>query len=425
MLPALQITFKEFRLLFRSKRRVLWLFSTTFIILGIGLLAGFIFLFVEDEEAILLIAGESAEFEGQNGGAALKTLCEYYTEENFTIITLEEANDRLDETNFDVLVLLPLNFTGLLQDNSTTVNATIEIYYDAGDLASLRLASDVELAVQDLNSRIVLTEYEITKPLWVAPDLHNVAEGVGELGAAFLSMIPLYAMLLLAMPAVSLTLISVTVEREQKTLEPLLLSRISRRSIVWGKLLYGLFLIAISLGLNLLSMALGVFLFAAMTGNEVSDLLKLSGEVSEFIGLDATAISFLILGLLVISMLLVGTCVLFSFIAKDEREGQMLTSSIIGIPSVLVVTFLFLPFADFPLWLKLIFAMTPLFGFLQSGYLIFLEGGVGMAAMVGFLSQIGWLILVIWATAHLMESEGILDVSLSQLTGHLFTRLKK
>ncbi|MFW9917594.1 MAG: ABC transporter permease [Candidatus Thorarchaeota archaeon] len=415
MTATLQIAFKEFRLLFRSKRRILWLFSTTFIILGIGIATGFIFLFVEEQAPVSLIAGQTTEFEEPNGGAALKALCEQYTEENFTIIPLDDVDQRLEEKNFDVLVVLPTNFTGLLSDNRTAVNATVQIYYDAGDLTSLRLKNDVELAIQHLNSAIVLTEYEITKPLWVAPDLHNVAEGVGEFGAAILAMIPLYGMLMLAMPAVSLTLISITVEREQKTLEPLLLSKISRRSVVWGKLLYGLLLIAISLALNILSIVITALLFALMTENSAENLLRLSGELGEFIGLDALSVSFLGLGLVVLSMLLVAICVLLSFIAKDEREGQMLTSAVIGVPSILVITFLFLPFADFPLWLQLLFAMMPLFGFLQSGYLVFLNGGVGIAAMIGLLSQLGWLVLTIWATARLMESEGILEVSLAQV----------
>ncbi|MHA2494858.1 MAG: ABC transporter permease [Candidatus Hodarchaeales archaeon] len=425
MTATLQIAFKEFRLLFRSKRRILWLFSTTFIILGIGIAAGFIFLFVGEQAPVSLIAGQSAEFEGQNGGAALKALCEQYTEENFTIMALENVDQRLEEKDFDVLVVLPTNFTGLLSDNRTAVNATVQIYYDAGDLTSLQLKNDVELAIQHLNSAIVLTEYEITKSLWVAPDLHNVAEGVGEFGAALLAMIPLYGMLMLAMPAVSLTLISITVEREQKTLEPLLLSKISRRSVVWGKLLYGLLLIAISLGLNILSIVITVLLFAIMTENNVKNLVRQSGELGEFIGLDALSVGFLGLGLVVLSMLLVAICVLLSFIAKDEREGQMLTSAIIGIPSILVITFLFLPFADFPLWLQLLFAIMPLFGFLQSGYLVFLNGGVGVVAMVGLLSQLGWLVLTIWVTARLMESEGILEVSISALPTFILSLFRR
>lgn len=416
MTAALEIAFKEFRLLFRSKRRILWLFSTTFIILGIGIVGGFIFLFVEEKAPVLLIAGQPAEFEEPNAGVALKALCEQYTEENFTVIPLQIDLDlRLEEKDFDVLVVLPTNFTGLLSDNRTAINATVQIYYDAGDLTGLRLAGDVELAIQHLNSAIVYQEYQIEKGLWVAPELENVAEGVGEFGAALLAMLPLYGMLMLAMPAVSLTLISITVEREQKTLEPLLLSKISRRSVVWGKLLYGLLLIAISLGLNILSIVITALLFALMTENNVENLLKQSGELGEFIGLDAFSFAFLGLGLVVLSMLLVAICVLLSFIAKDEREGQMLTSAIIGIPSILVITFLFLPFADFPLWLQLLFAMMPLFGFLQSGYLVFLKGGVGFVAMVGLLSQLGWLMLTIWATARLMESEGILEVSLTQI----------
>ncbi len=417
MNPSLQIAIKEFKLLFRSKRRILWLFSTTLIIIGVGLIAGLVVLFVEDKEPSLLIAGESTEFNQNKGGALLQTLCEYYTGKNFTQIDLDEASIRNDKKDFDILVILPVNFSALLLDNSTAVNATVQVYYDGGDLTSLRFATDVELAIQHLNSLIVYEAYSIDKALWVAPDLENVAEGVGELGAAVLAMIPLYGMLLLAMPAVSLTLISVTVEREQKTLEPLLLSRIPRKSIVWGKLFYGLFLIGISLGLNFASIILGVVLYGLITGGEeqFGDLLILTEDLADFIGLDAFSILFLFSGLLIISMLLVSICVLFSFIAKDEREGQMLNSSVIGIPSILVITFLFLPFADLPFWLKIVIALIPLFGFLQSGYFVFLESKVGLTAAVGLISQLIWIVVTILATARLMESEGILEVSLSQV----------
>lgn len=427
MMPAVQIAIKEFRLLFRSKRKIFWLFSTTFLILALGVLGGIVFLFVGNEEPVLLIAGSNEEFEGSNrGGAVLKQLCEIQTEENFTVITLEDVVRRLEEKNFDIMVVLPLNFTGLLMDNDTAVNATVTVYYDAGDITSLRMTAEVEVAIVQLNSAIVYQTYGVEKSVWVTPDLDNVAEGVGELGAAILSMIPLYAMLLLAMPAVSLTLISVTIEREQKTLEPLLLSRISRRSIVWGKLLYGLLLIGITLGLNIISMIVSILIFTFMSGSEISSIIEAGEEFGEFIEFDIISVSFLAVGLIVISMLLVATCVLFSFLAKDEREGQMLTSAVIGVPAVCVMAFLFLPFADFPLWLKLAFAITPLFGFLQSAFYVFLEGGkINLATAVGLLSQIVWLILVIWATAHLIESEGVLEVSLGEILRYTIARFRK
>ncbi|MHA2233293.1 MAG: ABC transporter permease [Candidatus Hodarchaeales archaeon] len=417
MMPAVQIAIKEFRLLFRSKRRIFWLFSTTFLIFALGVLGGVVFIFVGDGEPTLLIAGANEEFEGENrGGIALKQLCEIQTEENFTVIALEAVDRRLKEKNFDIMVVLPLNFTGLLVDNNTAVNATVTVYYDAGDITSLRMAAEVEIAIAQLNSAIVYQTYSIEKSVWVAPDLDNVAEGVGELGAAVLSMIPLYGMLLLAMPAVSLTLISVTIEREQKTLEPLLLSRISRRSIVWGKLLYGLLLIGITLGLNIISMIVGILIFTVMSGSELSSIIEAGEEFAEFIELDLISASFLAVGLIVVSMLLVAACVLLSFLAKDEREGQMLTSAVIGVPAVCVVAFLFLPVADFPLWLKLAFAITPLFGFLLSTFYVFLEGGkINLTTAVGLMSQIVWLILVIWTTARLIESEGVLEISIIQV----------
>lgn len=426
-MPAVQIAIKEFRLLFRSKRRIFWLFSTTFLIFALGVLGGVVFFFVGDEEPTLLIAGAHEEFEGENrGGIALKQLCELQTEETFTIIALEAVDRRLEEKNFDIMVVLPLNFTGLLMDNNTAVNATVTVYYDAGDITSLRMATEVEIAIAQLNSAIVYQTYRIDKSVWVAPDLDNVAEGVGELGAAVLSMIPLYGMLLLAMPAVSLTLISVTIEREQKTLEPLLLSRISRRSIVWGKLFYGLLLIGITLGLNIISMIVGMLVFTLMSGSEVSSIIEAGEEFAEFIELDVISASFLVVGLIIISMLLVAICVLFSFLAKDEREGQMLISAVIGVPAVCVVAFLFLPFADFPLWLKLTFAITPLFGFLQSAFYVFLEGGkINLATAVGLMSQIVWLILVIWTTARLIESEGVLEVSMAKFPRYIIARIRR
>ena len=235
--------------------------------------------------------------------------------------------------------------------------------------------------------------------------------------AGYLTLIPLYAIFLIVVPPLTLVLISVTIEREQKTLESLLLQPIERKSVVAGKLLYGVILVAFNTFLNILTIIflIGLAFLISPAWLRESFITGLQGTVE---GVELSLILFivyLIAGLILVSVLMVTAAVIFSFIAKDEREANMVISALIIVPLIALFFLAFIPINIVPEILHIAIVFIPAFGYLFGVYLTILAGQVTPVIWLGLLAQFLWIILAIWLSGRLIESEGILEISFKRI----------
>ena len=138
---------------------------------------------------------------------------------------------------------------------------------------------------------------------------------------------------------------------------------------------------------------------------------NLLGSASQFWLL----IFYVIVGLIIISLLLVAVAVFFSMMARDEREANMVISSIIIFPMISIIFLVYLPLGSLPDILLTLFGALPVIGYLFSIYLILLKGEIVFIAWLSLLFQVIWILLIVWFAGRLIESEGILHISFKKI----------
>ncbi|MHA1169073.1 MAG: hypothetical protein ACTSRU_14700, partial [Candidatus Hodarchaeales archaeon] len=124
--------------------------------------------------------------------------------------------------------------------------------------------------------------------------------------------------------------------------------------------------------------------------------------------------AYLLVGLVLVSILTVSAAVLFSLMAKDEREANMVTSTLIIIPMVSVIFFVFLPIS-LPEAVQAVIMTIPLLGYLFGVYISVLAGEISIWSWFSLVAQVIWIALSIWFAGRLIESEGVLDISFKNL----------
>ncbi|MHA2238797.1 MAG: ABC transporter permease [Candidatus Hodarchaeales archaeon] len=233
---------KEIRLLFKSTRRKLLLFATPIIMfIMFVLILIFSSLIAIDAERPLdvTVIQNDEEHDGINWGDGFYTLLKShdltkdYIYKNESVTNL---NAILQEKDFTVLLYIPANFSAMINQS---VPAQFFIHYNNDRVNSQGMVANILTLSQDFNIQIIYYYHGIVNltNIYVIPERLGGDEGADSFIASYFTMIPLYAILLLVVPSLSLVLISVTIEREQKTLESLILQPIERKSIIAGKLL--------------------------------------------------------------------------------------------------------------------------------------------------------------------------------------------
>lgn len=237
--------------------------------------------------------------------------------------------------------------------------------------------------------------------------------GLGAGEASGLIIIPLYMLIFFVVPPTSLILISITQEREQKTLESLLLQPIKRRTIVMGKILYGLFLVMSNLIVSLLA----IIMLSTFVIFLISEYLKINiiNLILPFITPDTVSFAiYLMIGLTILSFLLISIAVFFSLIAKDEREGNMVISILMIFPVFAIFIIYAIPIQTFDLFGQIVTTGIPIIGFLFAIYISLLSGSLGIPAYTSLIFQLLFCAISVWFSAKIIEMEGILEVNLSQ-----------
>ncbi|MFW9996710.1 MAG: ABC transporter permease [Candidatus Odinarchaeota archaeon] len=416
---------KDMKLLFKSTRRIFLLFSTPVIILIVVIFMAF-FISIEIQGATdvsegdvdVLIIQDDQEYNGTHWGNQFYSLLKTQNSTknyNFINKSINELDDLLENRKFLILVYIPANFSELINQS---IPARFYLYYDNDDLANEVLVSQISDVAYLLNQQLIYMEYGgpiILNRVYTLPQ--GISKGSGALIASFLTMIPLYAILMLVVPSLTLVLISVTIEREQKTLESLLLQPLERKGIIAGKLLYGMILVAVNTGsLILVFLLIITGFYLILPGDAREGIITVLETVVESAGHTVWLfIIYILIGLVLISLLMVAAAVFFSMMAKDEREANMVVSGLIVLPMVAIFLLIFMPLADLPQIVQLVIVTLPLLGFLFGIYLAILTGEMTLYVWLGLGFQAVWIVIAVLLAAKLIESEGILEISYKRL----------
>ncbi len=423
---------KEIRLLFKSTRRILLLFTTPlilFLVFAITIIMAVAVISTIEEPVEkpieIFVIQDDGEINGTSWGVQFYTLLKtnnltkdlHYTNKNVT-----ELDRLLESNNFSILLYIPANFSEIINSSLPT---QFFIYYDNTEIDNIRVVNYIIEVSLILNQQILFHYHGITNINRIYSTLKRTsidsvdstitaAEGFA---ASFITLIPLYAIMLLVIPSLSLVLISVTIEREQKTLESLILQPIRRRSIIAGKLLYGSILVCFNTMFTVVTIialiALGYFIIPSSIKIEIVPILESmirNAPLSVWIFL-----LYIIIGLILVSLLTITGAVFFSLVAKDEREANMVISALIIIPLVLTLLVAFLPVEEIDSVIQTILMFLPLLGYLFAIHISLVTGEIVFSAWLSLLAQLAWILIGIWVASRLVESEGILEISYKHL----------
>ena len=415
---------KEIKLLFKSTRRILLLFSMPLVILFIfaaGIFIAGILPDSMDSRIEVTIINDDVEFNNQTWGdnfyALLKSMgntksYEYINE------TIDNLDSLIEKGSFEILIYIPANFSQIINQSNSVQPSVIFIYYDNSNTKNEEAVLYINFATSAVNQLVVYDDYGSINLNRVTITSVGTSKGSGALIASLLTMIPLYLIIFLVIPPLSLVLISVTIEREQKTLESLLLQPIDRKNIIAGKMFYGIALVSFNIITNLIAVSLALagtlfFVIPEDDRNEIGTMIQpIIAEAGFSVWLFLT---WFILGLILVSVIVVAAAVLFSLMASDEREANMVISLVVILPLAGSLLIMFVPVGELPIIFQYVLVGVPLLGYLFAVYLAFLAGGIPIVSWFSLVCQFLWIIVIIWSAGRLIESEGILDISLKRI----------
>lgn len=375
-----------------------------------------------DTPVEIIVIQDDGEINGTSWGVQFYTMLKtnnFTKDYDYTIKNVTELENLLESENFSIILYIPGNFTEII---NSTLPAQFFIYYDNAEIEYVIAVSHIIEVSQILNRQILLNYYGIfdTNRIYTTlgqTSIDPIDSGVEGITASILTLVPLYAIMLLVIPSLSLVLISVTIEREQKTLESLILQPIQRKSIIAGKLLYGSILVGFNTVVTTISiiaiLALGYILIPVPDKSEIfsfiGEIIK-NSDISVWIFL-----LFAIIGLILVSLLTITAAVFFSLMAKDEREANMVISTLIIVPLVITLLIAFLPIGMIDSSLQTLLMLLPLIGYLFAINISLGTGKIVIGAWFSLLAQLAWILIGVWVAGRLVESEGILEISYKRL----------
>ncbi|MFX0152672.1 MAG: hypothetical protein ACFFAJ_17950, partial [Candidatus Hodarchaeota archaeon] len=200
-------------------------------------------------------------------------------------------------------------------------------------------------------------------------------------------------------------------------LESLILQPIRRRSIIAGKLLYGSILVCFNTVVTMITIiALIVLGYVILPSSMKSEIFPILESVIRNAPLSVWIfLLYIVIGLILVSLLTITGAVFFSLMAKDEREANMVISALIIIPLVLTFLVAFLPIEKIDSVIQTILMLLPLLGYLFAIHISLVTGEILITAWFGLLAQLVWILVGVWVSSRLVESEGILEISYKRL----------
>ncbi|MHA2363811.1 MAG: ABC transporter permease [Candidatus Hodarchaeales archaeon] len=413
---------KELSLLFKSKRRILLFFSIPLTLLVLAIIIGgigaiFAFTTTQDGPPTLILIDHVKD----NNTAYIINRIETLNVKILDKSNITDVFSILDQNSPpDLLVYFPANFSQLLTEKNST--AKFFVFYNDQELRFEAFSTIIADFGFELNSIIVQNDYGDLNLNRISGVKQGTSKGFSAVEASSLIIIPLYILFAFTVPPLSLILISVTQEREQKTLESLLLQPISRKAIISGKLLYGVFLVLanISMSLGMVGIIIGLFLIVIPKDIQQELINSIAPTIDTSVIL---FVAYIIIGLILVSLLMIGLAVLISLIAKDEREGNMVISIFMIAPIGAIILIFVVPITSLSIIWQLIFTSLPIIGFLFSIYIILILGVIPLPAYWSLIFQGIWCVLTVWMASSLIETEGILEINVSVAIKRLFKRI--
>lgn len=406
---------KELRLLFKNKRRIFILIIVPLIILIMGIVIGFTVDTTSEEPNPVIIS----VFD-ENPSNVTNSLKSYWSTINDTKLVDVSGNytEIINNRDFQVLVFIPGNFTTLILNENIT---TIDITYNTNSTEYGFVAFDVLILTNIFEDQLIRSNNPNVTFDLVEPNFNSITQIIGvdpnaeeekddEL-IALLVVVPVYIIFFVIISPMSLILISVTIEREQKTLETLFLQPVRRKDIVLGKIYYGLALVLITIFLDLIAVVLAALSAVFVSGNDMSEVLDVMNEQYDSLGL--FIIFGFIVALLVIAVNIIAFAVLLSLLAKDEREANMISGLL---PMFLfgMVAFIFVvPIDEFSTLSQVLTVSLPVIGVIVAIYLSGLAGSIVWVAYLSIITQIIWAYLTINLITRISEAESIIELSYS------------
>lgn len=408
---------KELKLLFKSKRTIFFLIVVPMFILSIGILGGFANRNAK-LDSVVPVQISILDEDPSNNTTLLKS---YWSSINNTEI-IEITGDYstiVGERNFQVFVYIPSNFTNIIE--SGNVSSILIVYnsnstnYQAVAFQVLELTLIFEDQLIRSNNPDVIFDLIDPRIEISEGDRDNVSdeELLGEL-----VVLPVYILFLVVLTPVSLTLISVTTEREQKTLEMLFLQPIKRSHIVLGKVYYGLALVIITLLLDVVAVILSIFMYTLIGSTNISEVFEPTDNNTQAV--DILAVGGFLLGLMIIVVNIIAFAVLLSLLAKDEREASMISGLLPLLLFSLIIFTSIIPLEDLSIVSQAILSSLPVIGLIIAIYLSGIAGEIFWISYFSFVMQILWAYFTILLITRISEVEGIMEISY----GKLFKKLK-
>ncbi len=416
---SLIVAKKELKLLFKSKRRVFILSIMPLMIILIAVISGLSINYFEEEETpvkVLILDENPSDTTSQ-----LKLLWETVNGVEFDEVTGNYL-DYSQSSKLEIFIFIPNNFSTQFELQQSS---ELSIYYSMNStkyevvaIAILRLTLQYEQEIIELENPDIVFDrikYNFER-------IEYDTDGVDEELAGQLFIIPVYIIFFLVFPPINLILISVTLEREQRTLETLFLQPVRRRSIILGKVLYGFAIVGITTLLDIIAGVISFALLLFLLGEADSDASKEIIDVIEGIGL--LPIFMFILAVIVIALTVIVLAVLVSLLAKDEKEANMISGLLPLLMFSSIIVVMFIPINDMSILSKSIFSGIPVIGVLIAIYLTTIAGKVVFISYLSIFIQFLWFLFFVKITVQLSEAESILELSYSKVFGELAKMLK-
>lgn len=410
---------KELKLLFKSKRRIFILMIMPAVIILISLISSISVRNITENPTITKI--QVLDETPSNYTHQLIGLWESI--QNTEILPVNgDYNTYVSSSKLEVFVYLPTNFTDLLAQKQT---AYFYIAYSENSSTYGVVASQIYQLAMSYQQQLLKSENPNIQFDRIQPLVQVVkykGSGLPQEIASQVFIIPVYIIFFLVFPPINLVLISVTLEREQKTLETLFLQPVKRKSIIQGKVLYGMAIIGITTVLDLIAAMIsvgGILIMFKGNSNQVKDFVSSALEQIGF-----TTVFAFILAVIIIAMNIIALSVLVSLLAKDEKEANMISGLIPMILFSSIIVVMFVPIDSYSYTVKLLLSLFPVAGILVAIYLSTIAGHVTFLGYLSLAANTLWAVFFIWITTRLSEAESILELTWGKAFGEFLRAIK-
>ena len=407
----------EFRILFARRARVFGIFSFQILLFFgslalVASLAGPSYSSMTENSITIQIVDLSKTNASEDLLLALNN--DFSEDYDLEIIDSNELDDVLftnitEESSFNLLLVIPDTYE-YSQLQSTSQNFSIwysnrqQIYSEIASLLNEFLSDNLPEQIASYNN-IKLGEVNSTET--------RIAT-TGGLPVEF-AILAFFLLLFIVFSKIAIplnfSLLAISKERQQNTLELLFLQPISRRTIVFAKISFTFLLLSLYFLIDFCIITFNLMFYYLLTGNSIFDILD---RVNSYFGSPPSLLFFVAIftGILVTCLFLLTLGFLISFFIKDEREAS--TANGLVFIFLLGSTFFMsaISLSELPIVLQYSFSIIPLSGFFFSTLIALNTGSFTVGVFLSSIVQMGWICVFLFFITRIAQVDGILDFRL-------------